>query len=85
MDDYEIETDLSCPKCGHDTLHSRDCTNLSCEDGYIDEYEDDPINFAPGEEERPCRECRGTGIERWCPKCGTNLSGFKFDESAVSE
>ena len=40
MEDYEIESDLSCPDCGHSPLHSRDCTNW-CEDGWIDESEDD--------------------------------------------
>lgn len=76
-DDYEIHDDVSCPKCGHDRLHSRDCTNW-CDEGYIDENEDDPINFRPGESLRRCPECRGTGIEWWCPSCGENLSGVEL-------
>lgn len=77
-DDYDIEDNGSCPKCGHRPLHSRDCNN-GCEDGFFDESDDDPINFMPGESDRPCDECRGTGIERWCPSCGTNLSGIKIE------
>jgi DnaJ-class molecular chaperone len=76
MEDFEIEYDATCPECGHSPLHSRECTNW-CEDGFIDESEDDPINFMPGESERRCPECKGTGVERWCPSCGENLSGVK--------
>jgi rubredoxin len=75
MEDYDIDNEVHCPKCGHSPLHNRFCTNFFCEDGYIDESEDDPINFMPGESERACPECKGTGVEWWCPKCGTNLSG----------
>jgi hypothetical protein len=74
-DDYEIDGESCCPSCGHSPLHYRDCTNLSCEDGYEDESEDDPINFMPGELLTECPECRGTGVEWWCPSCGENLSG----------
>lgn len=73
-DDYEVDYEVHCCKCGHSPLHSRSCTNW-CEDGYIDESEDDPINFFPGESERQCPECKGTGVEWWCPSCGKNLSG----------
>lgn len=73
-DDYEIDSDLSCPKCNHSPLHYRDCTNF-CDDGFIDESDDDPINFFPGECERPCSECKGTGVVWWCPNCGEDLTG----------
>lgn len=77
----EIETDeLHCPNCGTNT-RSRHCTSLFCEDGYIDEYEDDPINFAPGEEYSRCDECHGTGIERWCPNCGWQWRGEKLTKN----
>lgn len=76
MDDYELD-DISCPKCGHDPIRYRDCN--SCDDGYIDEYDDDPINFAPGEEVTPCQTCKGTGIQRWCPGCGLDLSGVAVE------
>jgi hypothetical protein len=73
-DDYEEDSSVSCTECGHSPLHNRDCTNW-CDDGFIDEYEDDPINFFPGEFLTPCPECKGTGVEWWCPNCGANLSG----------
>jgi len=76
MADYEIESDLSCPDCGHSPLHSRDCTNIFCEDGYIEEFLDDVEIPGTGYEVK-CPECKGTGVERWCPKCGANLSGDK--------
>lgn len=77
MEDYEVDYESSCSKCGHSPIHHRDCTNLFCEDGYIDESENDPINFMPGESLYGCEECRGTGIEVWCPNCGANLSGVE--------
>lgn len=77
--DYEIDDESSCRKCGHSPIHYRECTNW-CEEGYHDESDDDPINFAPGEAYIPCTECRGTGTEIWCPSCGMNLSGLKSDE-----
>lgn len=76
MCDYEVDDEVHCPKCKHSPLHHRDCTNW-CDDGYFDESEDDPINFMPGEELTMCRECMGTGVEWWCPNCGSNLSGSK--------
>lgn len=72
--EYEIDHDSNCPKCGHSPMHSRDCNNF-CTDGFKDEYDDDPINFLPGECLIPCNECNGTGVEIWCPGCGENLSG----------
>lgn len=78
MDDYDVEYDGRCPKCGHSPLHSRTCTNW-CDKGYKDESEDDPINFMPGEAFTECEECRGTGLERWCPGCGANLSGVAIE------
>lgn len=78
MDDYDVEHEGKCPKCGHSPVHSRDCINW-CDDGYCDEHDDDPINFAPGERLVECDECKGTGIERWCPSCGENLSGVKIE------
>lgn len=68
-DDYEYD-DEACPECGAYPTHSRDCDAIGCDDGEIDLYEyDDPINFDPGDTE-PCRECFGTGVLHWCPKCG---------------
>ena len=73
--DDDSEADLyedlpPCPKFGSFETRSRHCQAWPCDDGYCDEYEDDPINYAPGEVLTLCRECWGTGIERWCAKCG---------------
>lgn len=72
MDDYEIE-EGPCPHCGNAELHVMPCDVLYCEDGWIDEHEEDPINFAPGDSEYECRECHGTGWHRWCPACGKDV------------
>ncbi len=70
-DEYEID-DLPCPDCGNPNTHSRHCSAFNCEEGYVDEYHDDPINYAPGEEYTVCEECHGHTIHRWCPKCGAD-------------
>ena len=72
--DYEIDTDLYCCKCNHSPLNYRSCSGI-CEDGYTDESDEDAINFLPGDLLVMCPECRGTGVEWWCPSCGENLSG----------
>lgn len=76
-EDVEFDYDETCPKCGHSPTHSRPCDAPYCEDGLIDMYEDDPINFSPGEEFKRCDECNGTGMLNWCPKCGCDLNYFK--------
>jgi predicted RNA-binding Zn-ribbon protein involved in translation (DUF1610 family) len=73
----EIET--ACPKCGHDRIRRKDCDNLHCDDGFEDEYEDDAINFLPGESIIECSSCHGTGCHIWCPECGTDLTTEKID------
>lgn len=85
-DDYDIEYGGQCPQCGHSPLHSRSCTNF-CNEGYHDKADNDPINFMPGEELTACEECKGTGLERWCPGCGANLSGvaIEWDEDPYEE
>ena len=83
MDDDVQYDDGQCPNCKRwGTLRFRDCTEFNCEDGFIDEHEDDPINYAPGEEFSTCQECRGTGIVRWCSGCGTDLTGKPWSECA---
>lgn len=70
--EYELD-DTVCPGCGHSPTHSRRCTAMGCDDGWIDEHElDDPLWYDVGEAVR-CDECWGTGIERWCPECGFDL------------
>jgi hypothetical protein len=74
--DYELD-DLECPNCWHST-HSRDCTEITCEDGDIDESEEDYL--MPGTNIVQCNTCLGTGVERWCPNCGKDLIGHKFED-----
>jgi len=76
MEDYEEDYDECCPKCDHSPTHYRQCEN--CDEGYIDEYENDAINFAPGESLIRCDECYGTGVIEWCPKCGYDISAHKY-------
>lgn len=78
MDDYEDVYETHCPKCNHSPIRQRDCSGW-CDDGYLDEHDDDPINYGPGESLVRCPECKGTGIERWCPNCGEDLSGVKLE------
>lgn len=69
MEDYELD-DLYCPDCGHQTK-SRHCSEITCEEGGI---------LLPGTNIVTCENCQGTGIERWCPSCGKDLSGYKFED-----
>ncbi len=46
----------------------RDC-DACCGDGFLDGYEDDPINFAPGEDVT-CHMCGGNGGDRICTTTG---------------
>lgn len=71
--DYELD-DRPCPKCNNPITHWRYCEEMYCDDGYIDEYEFDAINYAPGEEYTECEECHGTGVQWWCPNCGADLN-----------
>jgi hypothetical protein len=73
MDDYDF-SDVACPKCGHTPTHYRECQGLFCDDGFVDEWEEDPINYMQGQEFSVCPECHGTGSEHWCPACGYDLT-----------
>lgn len=75
--DYEI-LQANCTKCDSEILHTRRCSNILCEGGYIDESEEDYL--LPGTEMIECDICNGSGHETWCPKCGTDLSGEHLDE-----
>ncbi len=80
MYDDDIEyTDEQCPKCGEYDVRSQYCIVTGCDDGYIDEYDDDAINFSPGQEFRVCEECRGRGFVRWCAKCGWDMNKEQAD------
>jgi hypothetical protein len=48
-----------------------------CDDGLIDEYEDDPINETPGTYSR-CPECRGKGGWRVCGECNLSNPDAEF-------
>lgn len=71
MDHYQIEY-IPCPKCDHHLIHSNDCINIACEDGSVDISDDDFLS--PGSNYETCSECNGTGILRWCPSCGYDIS-----------
>jgi hypothetical protein len=46
------------------------CWN-GCDDGWFDDYEEDPIECEPGEISR-CSECKGEGGWRVCGECNTD-------------
>jgi DnaJ-class molecular chaperone len=47
-------------------------------EGGQDAYEDDPINYAPGEEWEECDECRGAGGHKVCPICNEDNPDAEF-------
>lgn len=57
----------ACPVCGAAMEWERCWTG--CDDGFVDEYAEDPINNDPGDE-RPCHECGGAGGYPVCPNAG---------------
>lgn len=73
LDDME-DIDTPCPNCNAPTTRTRSCSVFGCEDGYVDEHEDDAINYAPGEEYSECGECFGFGALHWCPACGYDMN-----------
>ena len=76
MEDYNIDSDVYCPKCKHSPLHYRSCSNLYCEDGSYEEFLDD-LEIPGTGYDHVCEDCKGTGVEWWCPECGAELSGDK--------
>lgn len=52
------------------------CWN-GCDEGYFDDYEEDPIECEPGEISR-CSECRGKGGWRVCPVCNAENPDAEF-------
>lgn len=73
LDDDIEDIDKPCPNCKAPTTRIKPCTVFGCDEGYIDEYEDDPINYAPGESFSECSECHGFGVHHWCPQCGYDM------------
>jgi hypothetical protein len=74
LDDEIDYLDEACPRCGQREVRQRGCDDWGCDEGWIDEHDDDPINFSPGEEFTMCRECLGTGVLRWCAGCGLDIT-----------
>lgn len=71
----ELDPDIEyaegcCPKCGHEPIYRRDCTD--CDDGYHDLYEEDPLWYNEGDTEE-CEHCNGYGGHVWCPSCGYDI------------
>ena len=83
IEDYEIDYDFVCPRCGQSPIYYRDCMGW-CDGGLIDMSENDPINYAPGSF-RICTDCWGTGIEQWCPSCGLDIAGYFYRQPAHSD
>jgi len=59
-----------------------DCTAwvpcwMACDEGYVDEYEDDPINNAPGDMSL-CSECHGEGGWIVCGECNAHNPDVEF-------
>lgn len=81
--DYEY-SDCECPACGHTPTHERDC--YDCEDGEECDCCDDICQglgyCIHGDGMITCRECHGTGIVRWCPKCGADYWLAKAEKEA---
>ena len=61
-----------CPKHGDvgDNVAWVPCWT-GCEEGYFDDYDDDPINNDPGDMS-VCAECRGNGGWTVCGECNIN-------------
>ena len=70
-DDTEL-AECSCPKCSSEEVYQRNCEGCGG-DGENEVYDDDPMWYEPGDTEI-CETCSGKGIERWCSKCGYDLS-----------
>lgn len=81
--DYELDVDLACPLCGHSPTHFRSCSGHGCDGGWVDEADEDPINFSPGESRVVCIECWGFGVERWCPACDCDIAGWLYDRDTA--
>ena len=80
-DDFQLDYEI-CPRCGHYPTKSRACHVMGCEDGYIDMHEyNDPLWYDEGETEM-CRDCYGTGVEKWCPSCGLDLQRERLTKRA---
>ena len=74
IDDDTVQIDdRPCPYCGHPETRWKECDAIGCDEGWVDLYDDDPINYAEGEEYEPCHECHGQGHQWRCPNCGADI------------
>lgn len=73
-----MENELLCLICGC-SLEWEDCEYCAGE-GWIDEYDDDPINYAPGEEFFQCEMCGGSGGWLECPNAENHHKNFQEGE-----
>ena len=77
MDDYELDFEQECLKCGHSPTRWRDCWKCGGEGGrgWDDLQFEDPLWYSPSDF-IACDECNGTGIIEWCSKCGCDINKF---------
>ena len=66
-----------CPDC-HGFLHRVYCWDCGGA-GWFDDYEEDAINFGPGESFTACSNCNGKGFEEWCPNMDCIVAGGTHD------
>ena len=78
-----------CPQCGHSPTLYQECTAFCggayARPGWIDRWEDDAINFAPGQSLKRCTRCWGAGVEAWCPECGCDLNRHELHQQRKRE
>ena len=76
-DEYEPEGSWDAPPrcldCGEDM--ERELCDYCDGTGDVDCYEDDAINYAPGQEYEPCGQCDGDGGWWLCPQRGDERHG----------
>ena len=73
--DYEIDDECPCPACGNPVTHSDQCNECDEMHEVVTCCDDICIGTGHcihGDGMSACGECYGTGIRRWCPKCGAN-------------
>lgn len=68
---------MNCPIHGKDVDTAWVPCFTGCDEGYFDEYEDDPINNDPGDMS-VCEECRGNGGFVVCAACNLDNPDAEF-------
>lgn len=81
---YEFD-ETTCPRCGYCPTNRQPCTQISCDEGWINLFDEDPLWYDEDDVEI-CTNCHGTGIEHWCSNCGFDLQTFaKADDEEEIE